>query len=219
MANEVTVFQGVESRVFSHEYAGSKSFQAYAPDLTLAAGAGKDLPNTAFLAAVMGNVLGDALTKTGDYLAGVIGAYSVTGVKGTHMQAGAILGVIMDGVTAGDGALVAVVDGDSAQTNVNAAFAYRMNNSVPGSGVDFGLDLFGAAHDGFDEARIIKASIRMAKEVCILTKAGVPADGIAGTGAGFAEKGSLCVDLTNGKLYVNGGSKASPTWKLVTSAA
>jgi hypothetical protein len=49
--------------------------------------------------------------------------------------------------------------------------------------------------------------------------AGVPVDGTSGTQAGVAEKGAICIDTTNGKLYVNGNTKASPTWKLVTSAA
>lgn len=49
--------------------------------------------------------------------------------------------------------------------------------------------------------------------------AGVPVDGAAGTQFGVAEKGALLIDTTNGKLYLNGGTLASPTWKLVTSAA
>ena len=49
--------------------------------------------------------------------------------------------------------------------------------------------------------------------------AGVPVDGTSGTQAGVAEKGAIVIDTTNGKLYVNGNTKASPTWKLVTSAA
>jgi hypothetical protein len=53
----------------------------------------------------------------------------------------------------------------------------------------------------------------------ILNGAGVPVDGTSGTGAGTAGKGSIYADQTNGKLYVNGGTLASPTWKLVTSAA
>ncbi len=32
------------------------------------------------------------------------------------------------------------------------------------------------------------------------------------------EKGSLCMDTANGKLYVNGGDATTPNWKLVTSA-
>ena len=51
------------------------------------------------------------------------------------------------------------------------------------------------------------------------TNAGVPTDGTSGTGAAWAGPGSLCVDTTNMKLYINGNTKASPTWKLVTSAS
>jgi hypothetical protein len=53
----------------------------------------------------------------------------------------------------------------------------------------------------------------------VLVGAGVPVDGVSGTGAGEAGKGSIYSDQTNGKLYVNGGTLVSPTWKLVTSAA
>src|SRR5207244_2678288 len=42
--------------------------------------------------------------------------------------------------------------------------------------------------------------------------AGAPTNGAAGTGAGHAQPGSLCIDITNGKAYVNTGTKASPTW-------
>lgn len=48
--------------------------------------------------------------------------------------------------------------------------------------------------------------------------AGVPVDGVSGTGVNDAGKGSLCTDYTNGKLYINGGTKTSPLWKIVTSA-
>lgn len=52
--------------------------------------------------------------------------------------------------------------------------------------------------------------------------AGAPVDytdgSPAATGEGLAGIGSLCVDTTNGKLYINGGTKAQPVWKLVTSA-
>ena len=38
------------------------------------------------------------------------------------------------------------------------------------------------------------------------------------TGANQAAIGSLYTDTTNAKLYLNGGTKASPSWKIVTSA-
>lgn len=53
--------------------------------------------------------------------------------------------------------------------------------------------------------------------------AGVPVDYTDGsppaTGEAEAGIGSLYLDTTNGKAYINGGTKAQPIWKLVTSAA
>jgi hypothetical protein len=40
----------------------------------------------------------------------------------------------------------------------------------------------------------------------------------AATGANQAAIGSLYTDTTNAKLYIQGGTKASPSWKIVTSA-
>lgn len=55
-------------------------------------------------------------------------------------------------------------------------------------------------------------------DVYFITGAGVPVNGVIGTGDGaaFAGKGSLYVDTTNGKHYVNSGTKASPVWSLIT---
>lgn len=48
---------------------------------------------------------------------------------------------------------------------------------------------------------------------------GVPVDGTSGTGAGQVPKGSRYTDTTNANVYINGGTPASPVWKLVTRAA
>lgn len=52
--------------------------------------------------------------------------------------------------------------------------------------------------------------------------AGVPVDYTDGTppatGEAEAGIGSLYADVTNGKLYINGGTKAQPLWKIITSA-
>jgi hypothetical protein len=61
-------------------------------------------------------------------------------------------------------------------------------------------------------------AMRMPNDVNILQNAGVPVDGVSGTGAGFAAKGSLCIDTTNADLYINANTSASPTWKLFTRA-
>lgn len=52
-------------------------------------------------------------------------------------------------------------------------------------------------------------------DVRIISNAGVPSNGTSGTGAGYAGPGSLCSDSTNAKLYINTGTKASPTWTVV----
>jgi hypothetical protein len=46
-----------------------------------------------------------------------------------------------------------------------------------------------------------------------------PVDGVAGTGKGLAGKGSRFTDISTGTNYVNMGTKASPLWKAVTTAA
>jgi hypothetical protein len=46
--------------------------------------------------------------------------------------------------------------------------------------------------------------------------AGAPTDGT--TGANTAGPGSRYTDVTGAKLYINGGTRASPAWKIVTSA-
>jgi hypothetical protein len=59
-------------------------------------------------------------------------------------------------------------------------------------------------------------------DVLMLAGAGAPVDYTDGsppaTGEATAGIGSLYVDTTGGKLYINGGTKAQPLWKIVTSA-
>jgi hypothetical protein len=58
---------------------------------------------------------------------------------------------------------------------------------------------------------LVNDSVRM------ISGPGVPTNAV--TGAGDCGPASLYFDITNAKLYINGGTKASPVWKLVTSAA
>lgn len=57
----------------------------------------------------------------------------------------------------------------------------------------------------------------------IYITSGAPVDYTDGsppaTGEGEAGIGSLCVRTDTGKWYTNGGTKAQPIWKLITSAA
>lgn len=52
-------------------------------------------------------------------------------------------------------------------------------------------------------------------DVVIMSNAGAPTNGASGTGAGTAGAGSLCMDRTNAKLYINTNTTASPTWTVV----
>jgi len=51
-------------------------------------------------------------------------------------------------------------------------------------------------------------------DLVVISNAGVPTDGVVGTGtgAGVAQPGSLCIDTTNFDIYMNTGTQASPTW-------
>jgi hypothetical protein len=71
----------------------------------------------------------------------------------------------------------------------------------------------------YDQARPPLAHIEIigdASDVRQIYGAGAPTDGV--TGANVAGVGSRYTDTTAGKLYLNGGTKASPAWKIVTSA-
>lgn len=53
----------------------------------------------------------------------------------------------------------------------------------------------------------------------ILTNAGAPVNGTSGTGVGVAVPGQLLIDTTNGVLYMNSNTQASPTWSTQGGAA
>ncbi len=65
-------------------------------------------------------------------------------------------------------------------------------------------------------------ALSLGNDILLLSGDGAPVDYTDGdpeaTGEGTAGIGSIYVDYTNGKLYVNGGTKAEPLWKIVTSA-
>lgn len=56
------------------------------------------------------------------------------------------------------------------------------------------------------------AGVHIGNSVWVIQKAGVPANGTSGTGAGWAGIGTLYINRTAGTLYQNTGTKASPTW-------
>jgi hypothetical protein len=127
--------------------ADGNSHQAVEADAILTAAFGTSVAlDTAHGAAVMGNLIsGENLTKTNNYLAGVIGKYNLTGTVASTYPKGGVLGIIASETTISDGAVVAVLDGDSGLTTGNAAYKVIYLNSTPGSMFDYGLDLFGDA--------------------------------------------------------------------------
>ena len=60
-----------------------------------------------------------------------------------------------------------------------------------------------------------QAVIDQRNGVWLLIEAGAPVDGTSGTGASFAGPGSLYIDITGTKIYINTNTKASPTWTVV----
>lgn len=201
---------------FSDAGAGAAgSREMLARNLTVAAAAGSATStDPAMLGPGRFRVLGATLTKAANYIFGVIGRYGVTGAKTTTYPAGAVIGMIEDGVTEADGAIVAVLDGDTAATNAGAAFKVKSNNSIAASGFDFGVDLQDAAHDGFkavDKDFYKKAVVRLVEDIVLHVMSGAPVDGASGTLAGIAGPGSIVLS-TNGNIYSNTGTKASPTW-------
>lgn len=52
----------------------------------------------------------------------------------------------------------------------------------------------------------------------VLEVAGTPTDGTSGTFAGEARIGQLLSDTTNGRVYINQGTQASPAWQPVGAA-
>lgn len=212
-----TVAQHVDTletqvEISSDEYADADSYQVVAADLNLAAGAG-DSTDTSFLGAIMGNVLGTALTKTKNYVGGLIGHYNIATSNASTYPKGAVLAGIGDGSADANGAVVAYIDGDSAQTNAGAAFKVMHNNSTAGSGFDFALDCQDAAHDGYNAVSYVKGEVRLLSDAVVFTNAGAPVNGT--TLDNVAGTGSLCIDVTNGVLYINTGTKADSTWAIV----
>lgn len=212
----VRIGAGAALGYHSDEYEDEGSFQPVAVDLNLAAGAGtSDAGDSSFIAPIMGNNLGASLTKTHNYLAGMIGADSITGTKASLLQKGALLGIIMDGVTEADAAVVAVIDGSdpSSVTRANAGFALRMNNNDAGSGVDFGLDLYDAGRDetlytgGGLPLPIAKGQIRFSNNTWLVMLATAITANVTTTTAPAGSIGFTSHATGRGKIFYSDGSK------------
>lgn len=193
------------------EYAGTGSQQTLPIDMNVAATAGSnDASNPKFIAPVMGNIIGDTLTKVGNYLAGLIGAFSIVGTNSSRYPKAGVLGIVSDAVTDVDAPVVAHIDGDSAVTTAGAYFKASMKNSNAGSGANYGLDLYQASVDGYLELAVLKSDLRLTKQVCVFSGATAPVDGT--TGDNFAGAGSLYLARDTAQWYVNTGTVTDSVW-------
>ena len=68
------------------------------------------------------------------------------------------------------------------------------------------------ASDGPKGAGSFAAGMQFGRGIWKFTGAASPTNGASGTGAGWADAGSEYTDTAGKKLYVNTGTKASPTW-------
>ena len=162
----------------------------------------------------------DTPTTTFNNIAGTVGNFAVIGTYNNNGLMAGVLGIINTNTLSGDAAVMAFMQGDSGVTTARAAYGVVMAQTTSGSGFDFGIDLKmqDPQFDGGGPTGVIpykKANIRMENDVVFMNAAGVPTNGT--TGANFAGKGSLYVNITTGILYINTGTLASPTWVVVGS--
>jgi len=159
-----------------------------------------------------------APSTTFNHMAGTVGEFAVIGTYANNGLMAGVMGTINTNTLSGDAAVMAFMDGDSGLTTARCAFGVAMAQTTAGSGFEYGLDLKmqDPVADGGGPSSITpyqKANIRMEDDVVVMVDAGAPVNGT--TGDNFAGTGSLYVDSTAGKLYINTGAIASPTWVVV----
>lgn len=173
-------------------YTGTSSFQALEMDLTIGAAAGGTTGK--FISPIMGNIFGENLTKAGNLIGGGIFHYNISGTNATTYPSGAVLGGIGDGTTTAKGAFVAYIDGDSAQTNAGAAFKVMHNNSTAASKFSYGLDLYDAAHSGYNALSFGTADIRFNSQATLSLLSATGSLDFGATAAGTCD--SLTITVT-----------------------
>ena len=153
-----------------------------------------------------------------NHMAGVVGNFAVIGSYANNGLMAGVMGIINTNTLSGDAAVMAFMAGDAGVTTCRAAFGVAMAQTTGGSGFEYGLDLKmqDPVLDGGGPSSVIpytKANIRMEDDVVVMVDAGAPTNGT--TGDNFAGVGSLYIDSTAGKLYINTGAISNPTWTVV----
>lgn len=73
-------------------------------------------------------------------------------------------------------------------------------------------------HPNGPKCQEFTGGIQLTGSARIFSGAVAPTDGTTGTGAGKAGPGSMYLRTDSAAVYINTGTKASPTWKAVTHA-
>jgi hypothetical protein len=149
----------------------------------------------------------------GNYLAGVIGKYNVPGEVFAQYPTGGVIGEI--GEDAGfptakpDGAVVAVIGGDSAKVCPNAYFKVRHLNSNAGSGPSYGLDLYDekASGLGYLQGEPSVAAIRFPNGLYLVTLDTAITANSTTTSAPAGSIGITSHATGRGKLFMSDGTK------------
>ena len=223
--------------VLEGTYDGLVSAQLLAVDMKLKKVAGSSTAaSPSYLAPVMGNVkedvADDGLTATKSIVAGVIAKNDVSGTISSTYPSAAMYAEIGDKSSTLVGVLSAMGGDSGSNTKPRAMFGVDWQQSTVASSVSFGLDLEGVIHDSYAAPRYGKGLVRLGgrfsnagtvetvNDLLVLAGTAAPTNGASGTGAGDADAGSLYVRQSgsSSKIYINGNTKASPTWNLVTSA-
>lgn len=183
-------------------YSDENSRQAVEADLEVAAGAGtSDEADSSYLGGVMGNILGAALTKTHNIIGGVIGKLSVSGARATTYPLAAVIGEIGEDSEHADAGVVAVIGGDGAAVNANAAFGIDHLNSNSGAGFDWIVDGHKEAHDGFNAGTPLKGFARIT-----VNAGGLPVGlcfGVATDDAAIVAQVGADNTIADGSLYIS----------------
>lgn len=105
---------------------------------------------------------------------------------------------------------------------VAAAVLTNLSGGDDGTAIATSASTIKTAWDLSDAASVMTVAVEGSGAGTVSAAANAPlasgADVVPGTGSTVAGPGSRYTDITNAKLYINGGTKAQPAWKIVTSA-
>ncbi len=160
-------------------------------------------------------ITGAALTQTGNATNAIHGVYWITGTNAGAFPKAAVLGEFHAGTTTADGAFVAMAGGGATARSMYGVASLDPDVNTTQYGLDLSNNSWTGGRAGA-KVGYTTADILMSLDVALIVGgSSAPTNGV--TGAGAAGPGSLFF-MTGGtiKLYMNTGTKASPTWTAQT---